>query len=352
MRKLVATFGIGAAFTLYSFSVCAGDTPPQVQGVVRIGEREAKPKSSSTIRLTTYNIENLFDDHDDPSLVGKEDDWYDQDKGLRAKPESQQEAVSQAIRAIDSDIIAVEEIESLEALVEFREKHLKGLGYDYVQSIDVGADRGMQTGVLSRFPITEARVWPNLDLGGVHPDKYGDKENFLAGQPMVFRRSPLFVKIAVPAGARGNKDPYVLDLFVVHHKSGQYSGYWRDAESRALIGLLNDLLDRDPQANVAILGDFNAQPDEPSVTAYEQAGLTHADTTTSSDPAHLTHSSGRAIDFILVNNNLKAEIVAGSAFAFGTPVLPEDADWRTTPQPVGFGSDHMPVSVDITPVNK
>jgi endonuclease/exonuclease/phosphatase family metal-dependent hydrolase len=33
-------------------------------------------------------------------------------------------------------------------------------------------------------------------------------------------------------------------------------------------------------------------------------------------------------------------------------VLPAEADWRTTPAPTDYASDHMPVSVDITPIDR
>lgn len=345
MHPKATMFGIGAALAA-ACSLCLADGQP---GVIRIGE-PARDKAPQAIRLSTYNIENLFDDRDDLSLVDREDDWYDKDGGVRAKPASQQEAVARAIRAIDSDIIGVQEVESYDALIEFRETHLKGLGYDHAISVEVGSERGIECGILSRFPIREVRVWPQLPLGGVHPEKYGNSENWNAGQPIVFRRSPLFVRVEVPAGARGNEQPYELSLFIVHHKSGKFSDYWRDKESAAVIGLAQDLLAREPDANIAILGDFNAEPADASVQAYINAGFTHAHQT-GSDGDRLTHSSGRAIDFILVNANLKKELIAGAAFAFGTPVLPEDADWRTTHTPSDYASDHMAVSADLTPID-
>ncbi len=352
MRRIHQLFGIGAACTVMAVAAaCLGESQPAAHGEVRVGD-VAHAKQTGAIRLTTYNIENLFDDRDDLSLSGKEDDWYDKDKGVRAKPASQREGVAKAITAIDSDVIAVEEIESFDALVEFREQYLKGLGYDYVMSIDSGADRGIQQGVLSRFPIREARVWPSLPLGGVHPENYGTGKNWNAGEPMVFRRSPLYVRIEVPAGARGNEQAYELNLFVVHHKSGKYNDYWREKETPAVVAMVREVESRDPKANIAVLGDFNAEATEAAVVVYDSAGLTHADTSGSADPKRTSHSSGRTIDFILVNANLRAEIVPDSAFAFGTPVLPEEADWRTTPPPADFASDHMPISVDITPVDK
>lgn len=314
---------------------------------VRVGDAEAPPRREGAIRLATYNIENLFDDRDDPSLSGPYDDCYSRDKTVRAKPDEQREAVAAAIRKADPDVIGLQEIESYDALIEFRERHLAGRGYDYAMSIDVGQERGIEQAVLSRFPIREARVWPSMPLGGVHPEKYGNQDNWHAGEPILYRRSPLYVRIEVPRGAAGNDEPYELDLFVIHHKSGRYSEYWREKEAARLVQMLSEMQKEDPERNIAVLGDFNATPEDRSVLMYKDAGMRHVIERTSADPKTTTHSSGRSIDFILVNPALAKEIVEGSAFVLGTPVLDEGKDWRTTPPPPGYASDHMAVVVDI-----
>ncbi len=43
----------------------------------RFGQAEAPAKEAGTFRLTTYNIENLFDDVDDPTLSGDNEDIDD-----------------------------------------------------------------------------------------------------------------------------------------------------------------------------------------------------------------------------------------------------------------------------------
>lgn len=313
---------------------------------IRIGAREPAPRTPGAVRLATYNIENLFDDKDDPSLSGDIDDM------LSVKPEPEKRALAATLRRMDADIIALQEIESYDALIEFREAFVADMGYDHVMSIDVGEHRGIENAVISRFPIVEARVWPNMVLGGVHPELFRDRPNMYAGQPLVMRRSPLFVTVEVPAGAVGNAEPYRLHLFVVHHKSGRGNEYWREAEARKIVGLVRDLEQRDSQANIAVLGDFNATPDEPSVRIYAEAGLIDLHHDRADDATGYTHSSERTIDFIFVNPNLKREIHRESLFLLGTPMIPQGADWRTTPRPEGYASDHLPVVVDLTPADR
>lgn len=308
----------------------------------RFGRAEAPVKQPGAVRLATYNVLNLFDQRDDPSLSGNEDDMSS------VKPDSEKQGVADAIRRLDADILALQEVESFDALIEFREQYLQGMGYKHVVSFDVGAERGIEQAVLSRHPITEALVWPTLALEGVHPEQYGSEPNRYAGQALDCRRSPLRVTIDVP-GAEGAA-PYRLTLFVVHHKSGRYNNYWREAEAVKFAELIADLQASEPSRNIALLGDFNAMPIDVSVQSYVSAGLTDVlAPRTARDPATTTHESGRAIDFILVNPALLKDLVPSSAFVLGTPLRPEGADYRTTPAPAGFGSDHLPVAVDFLP---
>lgn len=329
-----------------------------IEGVRRFGVSEAQDRRPGTIRLASYNVENLFDDHDDPKLS---DDVEDIEM---TKPEDHRAAVAAAIRAIDADIVALQEIESEAALLWFRDQFLSDLGYTYVKSYDAGDGRGIENSVLSRFPITDAGVRLDMDLGGVHPATYGDRgaANWLAGEPLKMRRSPLFVDIQIPAGTTlgGEADApeklgeaYDLTLIVVHHKSGGGSGYWREAEATKVASIIREFEKAKPGRNIAVLGDFNSTPQDKVYTIYADAGMkdVHAARPTSG-PAKataITHASGRVIDMILVNGALSSEVVTGSAFVYGTPILPEGVDYRNVLPPTGYASDHFPVVVDLVP---
>lgn len=320
----------------------------------RFGRREAKPRTDGAIRLADYNVENLFDEVDDPAYSGRDEDIDD------AKPLSERRALAAAIRAIDADVLAVEEVESKAALTWFVDEQLSDMGYRYIESIDAGDSRGIEQAVLSRFPILDARVWPGEALGGIHPEKWGNGKNWEAGKPIAFHRSPLRVTVHVPGatqGAGGDSAGYDLTLFVVHHKSGGPGNYWREKEAARIVEKAGEVIAADPAANIAILGDFNCQAGEPPYQAYIAAGFTSvlAEAAASAGaggrpgPEWTTHESGRTLDHILVNANLHEEIVPGSVFVYGTPARPAGSDWRTTPPPPGFASDHYPLVVDLIP---
>ena len=320
------------------------------QGGPRLGVAQAPAKDAGVIRVASYNLLNLFDDRDDPALSGEAEDLDD------AKPHEQKLAAAKAIRALNADVIGLQEIESYDALSEFVHEYLDGMGYEHVVSIDVGQERGIEQAVISRFPITEAMVWPHMPLGGVHPDLYGNKPNELAGQPVLCRRSPLRVTVEVPAGTSGAGDnPYRLTLFVVHHKSGKYNDYWRNRESARFVQMIQQLEESEPGRNIVVLGDFNALNTDWSVSNYRDAGMYDVfGNDRTPDASQTTHESGRCIDFIMINSALHREVKPESAFVLGVPVRSAEAAerWWETEAPEGYASDHMPLAVDIYPQDR
>ena len=64
-------------------------------------------------------------------------------------------------------------------------------------------------------------------------------------------------------------------------------------------------------------------------------------------PLVKTHTSGRVIDYILLNQAAMGELVSGSGFVLGTSG--EEYNWREESPPAGYASDHYPVVVDLVP---
>lgn len=332
------------------------DAAPKTTDPVRFGLKKPPAKTPGAIRITTFNVENMFDDKDDPKLSGT---FEDNDS---TKPAEQLKAAADAIRLLDSDIICLEEVESEQAVKWFRDGWLKGLGYDYIASLDAGDPRGIEQAVLSRFPIKNVRNYNHQKLGGSQPDKWGRENNKEAGSPYEFKRSPLQVTIDVPntsvadllkkAGkAEARADTYELTLFVVHLKSGRDYDAQRGAEAGGVVKLIDVLTKENPAANVLVLGDFNATLNQPAFKPFNDAKLpTIWADRNPQDRATMTHTTARCIDHIIYNANIKPELVMGSRFVYGMPARGEKEDWKTTPAPAGYASDHFPVSIDLIPV--
>ncbi len=319
--------------------------PRKREGAVRYGTPTPLPRREGTLRLACYNVENLFDDRDDPEPSGEYDD------AKMTVPESRRRALGEAIRALDADVLCLEEVESLDALRWFRDQQLSGMGYEWMASIDVGYPRGVEQCVLSRFPILHAQVWKDADLTATAPRRTGEGwSSSRTDSGTRFQRSPLFVQVKTPEG-------YALDLFVVHHKAGgKEFAFQREAEALGIIDLVKQRLAEDPNANIAVLGDFNASPSEKSVKVYLDpafGGLANAwefrfDRNQPRD-TFVTHASGRVIDYIFMSEGLKGDVVPRSFFILATFAPGDDWNWRTDPPPERYASDHRPLAVDLIP---
>src|SRR4051812_14353311 len=94
---------------------------------------------ADTIRVAEYNVENYLDQPTESRRFTKSPE-------ARAK-------VRESIRALNPDVIALEEMGTTNALLELRAS-LKGEGLDFPFWEQVqGADTNIHVAVLSRFPI-------------------------------------------------------------------------------------------------------------------------------------------------------------------------------------------------------
>lgn len=333
-----------AACGLLSMLVMGG-TMAAAPAQNKYGRPSPQPKPEGAVRIATYNVLNLFDHADDPSLQGEHDDID------MATSDDRCRAIADAIRKLDADIIAMEEVESLEALRWFRDTYLADMGYTHLASEDVGYYRGVEQSVMSRYPITRTRIWPDMTLDPSKRTGPGWSEIPSDERPPYkFQRSPLMVDVRI-------RDDYELTLFVVHHKSGPFR-WQRELEALGVVDLVKARLERDPSRNVIVLGDFNAAPWDKSVRVYLEAGLidvmAHRIVPRWRDPdpeepnLYKTHESDRVLDYILMTSGAHREFIVGSAHIVGT-LYDEDYDWREDPFPAGYASDHYPVVIDLKP---
>lgn len=336
----VACAGVLAVGAMGGFQRSQQTPRAQTPAANRFGLSTPLPRTSGAIRIACYNVLNLFDDKDDPTLQGEFDD-----KPLTTA-DARCQQLAEAIKAVDADIIALSEVESLEALTWFRDKYLPEAGYKFLASKDVGYYRGVECSVMSRFKITDAKVWPNDSLERVKRDGVG-WEPVPPGERLTFQRSPLMVDIETDSG-------YQLTVFAVHHKAGNFK-YHREAEALRIVELIDSLRQADRDRNIVVMGDFNAAPWDKSLRVYLKAGMVDslAYRTTGRDdaetPQFKTHESDRVLDYILLNSAAFREYVPGSGFVYGTLTPPPSYNFQRDPHPPGYASDHYPVVIDLIP---
>jgi endonuclease/exonuclease/phosphatase family metal-dependent hydrolase len=197
---------------------------------------------AEAFRVATYNIENYLD--------------ATSPKGCVKSAESKAK-VRESIRAINPDVLALQEVGSVETLLELRDS-LKAEGLDFPHWEHVtGSDADLHVAILSRFPFAARRP-------------YTEDSFELNGQRFRVRRGFAEVDVQVNPG-------YQFTLFAAHLKSrnavpdGDAAGL-RLGEARLLRAKIDARLAKGAEAKIIVLGDFNDTEDSAVVQTIRGAG--------------------------------------------------------------------------------
>lgn len=172
----------------------------------RDGPDHGTAPSADAITIMSFNVENLFDNVDDPGkddkaylpLTAKQnaahiaacneiavDRWRDECLQLDwsdAALEHKLGAVARAIRQVDAgrgaDIIALQEVENRGILERLRTEYLADLGYRPAILVEGTDLRGIDVAFLSRLPLAGEPVLHPLELPDF-PDRVGDTRGVL-----------------------------------------------------------------------------------------------------------------------------------------------------------------------------
>jgi len=277
---------------------------------------------AGTLRIATYNVESYLDQPTETRHVVKSSE-------AKAK-------VRESIRAMNPDVLALEEMGGTGALLELRAS-LKADGQDFpfwehIQSFDTN----IHVVVLSKFPIVARQPHTN--------------EFFLLdGKRFQVKRG--FAEVDIQAATN-----FTFTLIAAHLKSHLITPDADEAEERlgeakVLRGLIDARLAKNPEAKLVVLGDFNDEKDSAAlkqIIGHGKFKLTdtrpaerNGDTTPGEPPyfeprnVAWTYFYGKndtyaRIDYILLSPTLKKFWRADETYI---PTIP---NW-------GVGSDHRPI---------
>ena len=277
---------------------------------------------AGTIRIATYNVENYLDQPTESRRYAKSD-------AARAK-------IRESIHALNPDVIALEEMGRLSALMELRDSlKREQLEYPYWELVN-GWDTNIHVAVLSRLPIVASRPHTN--------DLY-----LLDGRRFFVSRG--FAEVDLRAGSG-----FGFTLIAGHLKSRRQvqdadESEERLQEAKQLRALIDGRLKSDPGANLVVLGDFNDVKDSDPVKTILGRGRSRlVDTRPSErngddgaapqpyyDPRSVawTHYYGKEDTYSRVDYILLSPAMAKHWLKSGTYVLTQP-NW-------GVGSDHRPI---------
>lgn len=124
---------------------------------------------STTVRIGTFNCENLFARFRFRSNVkvdtATKNGFTINDVAFDFLKEDEKRITAQAIRALDADVLALQEVENFDVLKRFRNEHLKPLKYVHGVLIDGNDPRFIDVAVLSRYPLTRVVTHQELRSG-------------------------------------------------------------------------------------------------------------------------------------------------------------------------------------------
>lgn len=240
-----------------------------VRGVRRSWFRSFAPQPAEGYLFCVWNAENLFDDRDDPLFRDDLEDWFGRNPAaLQQKTKLLVDTLLRLNRGRGPDILALVEVENRRAIELLRlalnARLPEGLDYPAAGLVhrDNRSGRRVEPAVLTRLPVREAGR-----------DDFGT-------------RRILAARIEGPDGS-----PL---LVLASHWTSRVGGPETVAKRKSYAGVLYraflDAFQHDSAADVVICGDFNDEPNDPSVRSTLRA---------IGDPARVLSESQRSRPFLL-----------------------------------------------------
>jgi endonuclease/exonuclease/phosphatase family metal-dependent hydrolase len=354
-----------AILALAALSACNHNAPSD-------GAGETGQDEGSALTIMTFNVENLFDNIDDPgkddrtflALADKQNEahrtacaaievprWREQclewdwnDDVIEKKLRAVAAVILQVGEGRGPDIVALQEVENIGILERLREEYLGAAGYEPGILIEGDDRRGIDVAFLTRLTLAEPPTLHRIDFGGAEAARVYDTRGILEAT---------FVR---PDGS-------LLTGYSVHFPAPFHPTEMREAAYRALNALRAQL---PPDRDAFAAGDFNTTVLEdreqdmlerfarPYWTVAHEVGCGRCKGTSYYAP----RGDWSFLDMILWSpaadrgRNATWELRADSVWIANTAPGQKRPDGapRRFEMPEGAGvSDHWPVAVSIEP---
>jgi endonuclease/exonuclease/phosphatase family metal-dependent hydrolase len=283
--------------------------------------------AGDSLRVATWNVEHFVDQYDDPYIDA------DREDEPRAGTDERVGRFVEAVRRLDADVLVLQEFESAAFAERLADERFPDMNYRFFAGTE-SRDWYMNVVLMSRVPlgVVESYAGVTTPIEGQTTD-----EGEPAAQAFTNNRLWSADVLARPG--------YTFTLAGLHLKAGRgaRNAAWRTGQIRFLRHRLSRRLAARPDANLLVAGDFNSLPDSPELQMLLGDGDA-APHLRLIDPlagrqtfTHPADDPERQLDYILVNEQMRPELVRGSV-RVASPLAPS-AQAAT--------SDHLPVVATI-----
>jgi endonuclease/exonuclease/phosphatase family metal-dependent hydrolase len=317
-----------------------------------------------SILLCAWNVENFFDDQDDPKVHDDMEDWFGTDPAaFRLKVDHLAEGLLKMNNGAGPDVACLCEVESdrcMKALQEAANAKLDAAGLGdrkYTATLFKGDNMGRHfaPGIMTRIGVTADRT---RKLGKTHNGRLIEGHLHLNGHELIVIVAHWTSRVTDKEGQGGRRADYAQDIY----------------------GRVNEILHANADADVIVCGDFNDEFKDPSIQndlhatddpaavrdSVKEPRLLDvmANWAAPSDPPGSIHGKGHwsVFDHICVARGLldekdwscnprTARVFAAKEMRHGKHGEPFAFGKKVHEGPRGY-SDHFPVIVQLTVTGK
>lgn len=265
-------------------------------GMVFPADYDAKVDS---LKVLSWNVEHFVDEYDNPYINNNRENDPPVEMIERVA------LLSEAIKAINADVVVLQEFESENFARALARDQFPELGYRFFSASE-SPTWYMNVVVMSRVPLGT-----HYGYGRVFTPIVGktQENGSPASQDQINTR--MWSVDVIP-----NED-YVFTLTGVHLKAGrgEENEGFRKGQYRFLKGQFARFIKERPNANLLMVGDFNSYPDSPELQEFllPESGVKMLNPTEGT--TLLTHPADnpeRQLDYILYNDKMKPEVIKES----------------------------------------
>jgi predicted extracellular nuclease len=241
------------AYDAPSEGLPASGTPPAVVAVssTKTGGAVSDTDSKREFTVAFYNVENLYDTQDDPAIDDNDFLPDGKQKWNQERYEKKLAKLAEVIKTLgDKDgpeILGFCEIENLKVLEDLaKQPAIASYGYKIVH-FDSPDRRGIDVALFYKTEIFELT----------------SKEKFECVTP---KKKPTRDVLLVNGKIKGKEAHFIVNHFPSRREGESESEPNRLAAAETTRNIINKLLSDNPKANIFVMGDFNDEPTNNSIT--------------------------------------------------------------------------------------